>query len=289
MLLGQELPALACCSTRTSMSVGCFRSWLCGVGGRWIFFSSSWRVLRGMIWTRRTRDDRIVEGSLGENVSVLGYACIEAVREIPWGKVDLPGLAQDSTAWLIVKMVYLNWRLLFRAADHFLTKHAYIILTYFKFVIRILTTSVDQFERLSSQRHSMKKRKAEGIAPAGSSTAKSKKGKKNKPSKQDAVVWPEYFHSVWQPSSARTLVYIHSLLLSAAFQGTQLIEFVVCGNYSCHGVIRFSKCASCWPEYVDFNPNLQAINTVLGFVSSRKNLATTFPVIRSSVEGLLQQ
>jgi DEAD/DEAH box helicase domain-containing protein len=35
--------------------------------------------------------------------------------------------------------------------------------------------------------------------------------------------------------------------------------------------------------------NLQAINTVLGFVSSRKNLATTFPVVRSSVERLLKQ
>lgn len=33
----------------------------------------------------------------------------------------------------------------------------------------------------------------------------------------------------------------------------------------------------------------QALNTVLAFVSSRKHLATTFPVIRSSVEGLLKR
>ncbi|TRM57588.1 P-loop containing nucleoside triphosphate hydrolase protein [Schizophyllum amplum] len=39
-----------------------------------------------------------------------------------------------------------------------------------------------------------------------------------------------------------------------------------------------------WPEYFDF-----ALNTVLAFVSSRKHLATTFPVVRSSVEGLLKQ
>ncbi|KAF7972104.1 hypothetical protein HWV62_18928 [Athelia sp. TMB] len=35
--------------------------------------------------------------------------------------------------------------------------------------------------------------------------------------------------------------------------------------------------------------SIQALNTVLAFVSSRKQLATTFPVIRSSVEGLLKQ
>jgi DEAD/DEAH box helicase domain-containing protein len=34
---------------------------------------------------------------------------------------------------------------------------------------------------------------------------------------------------------------------------------------------------------------IQAINTVLGFVSSRKQLATTFPVVRLSVEALLKQ
>lgn len=34
---------------------------------------------------------------------------------------------------------------------------------------------------------------------------------------------------------------------------------------------------------------VQALNTVLAFVSSRKHLATTFPVIRSSVEGLLKR
>ena len=33
----------------------------------------------------------------------------------------------------------------------------------------------------------------------------------------------------------------------------------------------------------------QAINTVLAFVSSRNNLATTFPAIRSSVEGILKR
>lgn len=33
----------------------------------------------------------------------------------------------------------------------------------------------------------------------------------------------------------------------------------------------------------------QALNTVLAFVSSRKHLAITFPVIRSSVEGLLKR
>ncbi|KAF9456135.1 P-loop containing nucleoside triphosphate hydrolase protein [Collybia nuda] len=39
-----------------------------------------------------------------------------------------------------------------------------------------------------------------------------------------------------------------------------------------------------WPEYFH-----SAINTVLGFVSSKKNIATTFPVIRSSVEALLKR
>ncbi|KAL1683546.1 hypothetical protein EV122DRAFT_286287 [Schizophyllum commune] len=38
-----------------------------------------------------------------------------------------------------------------------------------------------------------------------------------------------------------------------------------------------------WPEYFE-----SALNTVLAFVSSRKHLATTFPVVRSSVEGLLK-
>ncbi|KAG5342219.1 hypothetical protein C0989_004531 [Termitomyces sp. Mn162] len=33
----------------------------------------------------------------------------------------------------------------------------------------------------------------------------------------------------------------------------------------------------------------QAINTVLGFVSTRKQLATTFSVVKSSVESLLKQ
>ncbi|KAH7889934.1 DEAD H helicase [Phlebopus sp. FC_14] len=46
-----------------------------------------------------------------------------------------------------------------------------------------------------------------------------------------------------------------------------------------------------WPEYfhdvrVFYN---QALNTVLAFISSRKHLATTFPVVRSSVEGLLKR
>ncbi|KIJ17065.1 hypothetical protein PAXINDRAFT_111778 [Paxillus involutus ATCC 200175] len=39
-----------------------------------------------------------------------------------------------------------------------------------------------------------------------------------------------------------------------------------------------------WPEYFQ-----DALNTVLAFVSSRKHLATTFPVVRSSVEGLLKR
>ncbi|KAF8078143.1 P-loop containing nucleoside triphosphate hydrolase protein, partial [Lyophyllum atratum] len=39
-----------------------------------------------------------------------------------------------------------------------------------------------------------------------------------------------------------------------------------------------------WPDHFQ-----EAINTVLGFVSSRKQLATTFPVIRTSVEALLKQ
>ncbi|KAF7440973.1 hypothetical protein PC9H_001322 [Pleurotus ostreatus] len=39
-----------------------------------------------------------------------------------------------------------------------------------------------------------------------------------------------------------------------------------------------------WPEHFQ-----SALNTVLAFVSSRKHLATTFPVVRTSVENLLQQ
>ncbi|TFK54805.1 P-loop containing nucleoside triphosphate hydrolase protein [Heliocybe sulcata] len=42
-----------------------------------------------------------------------------------------------------------------------------------------------------------------------------------------------------------------------------------------------------WPEY--FNDVSDALNTVLAFCSSRKHLATTFPVVRSSVEALLKQ
>ncbi|KAF8556873.1 P-loop containing nucleoside triphosphate hydrolase protein [Imleria badia] len=45
-----------------------------------------------------------------------------------------------------------------------------------------------------------------------------------------------------------------------------------------------------WPEYFqDIAKVFKALNTVLAFVSSRKHLATTFPVIRSSVEGLLKR
>ncbi|KAF9228793.1 DEAD H helicase [Gyrodon lividus] len=45
-----------------------------------------------------------------------------------------------------------------------------------------------------------------------------------------------------------------------------------------------------WPEYFqDLLKVFKAINTVLAFVSSRKHLATTFPVVRSSVEGLLKR
>ncbi|KAG1819521.1 DEAD H helicase [Suillus subaureus] len=39
-----------------------------------------------------------------------------------------------------------------------------------------------------------------------------------------------------------------------------------------------------WPEYYH-----DALNTVLAFVSSRRHLATTFPMIRSSAEGLLKR
>ncbi|KAG2149330.1 DEAD H helicase [Suillus clintonianus] len=39
-----------------------------------------------------------------------------------------------------------------------------------------------------------------------------------------------------------------------------------------------------WPEYFH-----DALNTVLAFLSSRKHLATTFPMVRSSVEGLLKR
>ncbi|KAF8475426.1 P-loop containing nucleoside triphosphate hydrolase protein [Gautieria morchelliformis] len=43
-----------------------------------------------------------------------------------------------------------------------------------------------------------------------------------------------------------------------------------------------------WPDYFnDLFKTYKALNTVLGFCSSRKHLATTFPVIRSSVEATL--
>ncbi|KAF8522099.1 DEAD/H helicase [Hysterangium stoloniferum] len=41
-----------------------------------------------------------------------------------------------------------------------------------------------------------------------------------------------------------------------------------------------------WPDY--FKDVYKALNTVIAFCSSRKHLATTFPVIRSSVEALLR-
>ncbi|KAF8126549.1 DEAD H helicase [Boletus edulis] len=45
-----------------------------------------------------------------------------------------------------------------------------------------------------------------------------------------------------------------------------------------------------WPEYFqDLAKVCAALNTVLAFVSSRKHMATTFPVIRSSVDGLLKR
>ncbi|KII88939.1 hypothetical protein PLICRDRAFT_175191 [Plicaturopsis crispa FD-325 SS-3] len=45
-----------------------------------------------------------------------------------------------------------------------------------------------------------------------------------------------------------------------------------------------------WPEYFDsLFKVFKALNTVLAFVSSRKHIATTFPVVRSSVEGLLKR
>ncbi|KAL1746966.1 P-loop containing nucleoside triphosphate hydrolase protein [Schizophyllum fasciatum] len=44
-----------------------------------------------------------------------------------------------------------------------------------------------------------------------------------------------------------------------------------------------------WPDYFEnLYKVFKALNTVLAFVSSRKHLATTFPVVRSSVEGLLK-
>ncbi|KAF8580679.1 P-loop containing nucleoside triphosphate hydrolase protein [Ramaria rubella] len=54
--------------------------------------------------------------------------------------------------------------------------------------------------------------------------------------------------------------------------------------------LKKQKTGEAWPEYFD---NLfkiyKSLNTVLAFCSSRKNLATTFPVVRSSVEALLHQ
>ncbi|KAI6129159.1 P-loop containing nucleoside triphosphate hydrolase protein [Pisolithus thermaeus] len=45
-----------------------------------------------------------------------------------------------------------------------------------------------------------------------------------------------------------------------------------------------------WPTYFhDASKFDFALNTVLAFVSSRKHLATTFPMVRSSVEGLLKR
>ncbi|KAF8894415.1 P-loop containing nucleoside triphosphate hydrolase protein [Infundibulicybe gibba] len=45
-----------------------------------------------------------------------------------------------------------------------------------------------------------------------------------------------------------------------------------------------------WPEYFhSLFKVFKTINTVLAFVSSRKQLATTFPIIRTSVEALLKQ
>ncbi|KIK45797.1 hypothetical protein CY34DRAFT_777472 [Suillus luteus UH-Slu-Lm8-n1] len=44
-----------------------------------------------------------------------------------------------------------------------------------------------------------------------------------------------------------------------------------------------------WPEYFHDVSEVFALNTVLAFVSSRRHLATTFPMIRSSVEGLLKR
>lgn len=38
-----------------------------------------------------------------------------------------------------------------------------------------------------------------------------------------------------------------------------------------------------------FSAEIQALNTVLAFVSSRKQLATSFPTVRSSVENIIKR
>lgn len=54
--------------------------------------------------------------------------------------------------------------------------------------------------------------------------------------------------------------------------------------------VRCSKYAFILWDIIPSNHVIcQAINTVLGFVSSRKHLATTFSVVRLSVEALLKQ
>ena len=40
---------------------------------------------------------------------------------------------------------------------------------------------------------------------------------------------------------------------------------------------------------IALNVEIQALNTVLAFCSSRKHLATTFPVVRKSAESILKE
>jgi hypothetical protein len=67
---------------------------------------------------------------------------------------------------------------------------------------------------------------------------------------------------------------------------------------SCKGCVAYFRAADTASRFLRFvnTDDLRvsaeigkALNTVLAFVSSKNHLATTFPVIRSSVEGLLKR
>ena len=80
------------------------------------------------------------------------------------------------------------------------------------------------------------------------------------------------------------------LLLSEAIQGKVAIIGARILNHTHAALcIRFSRYQRHNFALQSYQVLFKALNTVLAFVSARKHLATTFPVVRSSVEGLLKQ
>lgn len=133
------------------------------------------------------------------------------------------------------------------------------------------------------------------------SATKQCQNKKSRMTEDDAAserfIWPDYFHSVC----------IHSLFLELRLKLLLCKLFKVTKEND--PFLRPLSFLEFEPHYTDFQSmssflmidlcygyllkvsyaNSQALNTVLAFVSSKRQLATSFSAVRSSVEGLLKQ